>query len=227
MASVGMMDKSAFGEGEVGRAEVLTRYRGLRELSRNHGNAMISGLPKKTLLYWGGRIGLARGKAFVAASIEEMTLVVDLALYSTRPGRISHVERYGKTLELATGSEDDLTLDAMCRSRFSLFLVKRRHLAAGLILEDLLRQEEIWLMDEGFEQTIPDSAIFASRLTRPDAFHMTTGAPIPMTLDALEDIAAVLPSLDAPLADGANVRFIETVYRTAVTHGLMDAVVTE
>ena len=222
-----MMDKSTFGEGEVGRAEVLTRYRDLRELSRKHGNAIIARLPKRTVRYWGKRIGLAGRKAFVASSIEEITLAIDLALYSARPGRISPVERYGKTLRVATGSEDDPTLDAMCRSRFSLFLVKRRHLAAGLILEDMLRQEEIWLMDEGFEQTIPDGAVLASRLTRPDAFHMTTGAAIPMTLDAMEDIAAALPSLDAPLADGANVRFIETVYRTAVTHGLMDAVVTE
>ena len=227
MESAGIMDKSTFWEGEVERAEVLTRYRGLRELSRKHVNAIIKRLPKKTVLYWGKRIGLVRRKAFVASSIEEMALVFDLALYSTRTGKISPVERYRRTLEFATGSEDDLMLDAMCRSRFSLFLIKRRHLAAGLILEDLLRQEEVWLMDEGFEQTVPDGAALASRVTKPDAFHMTTGASIPITRDAMEDVAAAIPSLDVPLADGTNVRFIETVYRSAVTHRLMDTVVTE
>ena len=97
----------------------------------------------------------------------------------------------------------------------------------GLILQDLLRQEEVWLLDEGFEQTVPDGATLASRVTKPDAFHMTTGATIPISRNAMEDVAAASPSLDASFADGTNVRFIETVYRSAVTHRLMDTVVME
>ena len=82
-------------------------------------------------------------------------------------------------------------------------------------------------MDEGLEQTALDDAVFASRVTKPDAFHMTTGAPIPMTHDAIENVAAVFPSPDASLADGANANFVETMYRSAINHGLMDTVVTE
>jgi len=226
-ASVGKMDQSIFGEGEVERTEVLTRYRRLRELSRKHGNAIIKTLPKKTVLHWGKRIGVVRRKTFIASTMEEMTLGFDLAVYSTRPGKISPVERYRRLSKFAAGSEDDLMLDAMCRSRFSLFLVKRRHLATGLILEDLLRQEEVWLMDEGLEQSAPDGIFLASRVTKPDAFHMTTGAPFPMTRDAIDDVAAVFPSPDASLADGADVKFVETVYRSAIDHGLMDTVVME
>ena len=221
------MDQSTFGEGEVERTEVLMRYRRLRELSRKHGDAIIERLPKKTVLHWGKRIGLVRRKTFIASTMEEMTLGFDLAVYSTRSGKISPVERYRRSSKFAVGSEDDLMLDAMCRSRFSLFLVKRRHLATGLILEDLLRQEEVWLMDEGLEQSAPDGTVFASRATKPDAFHMTTGAPIPMTLDAIKNVAAVFPSPDASLADGADAKFVETVYRSAIDHGLMDAVVIE
>ena len=221
------MDQSTFGEEEVERTEVLMRYRRLRELSRKHGNAIIKRLPKKTVLHWGKRIGLVRGKTFIASTMEEMTLGVDLAVYSTRSGKTSPVERYRRSSKFAVGSEDDLLLDAMCRSRFSLFLVKRRHLATGLILEDLLRQEEVWLMDEGLEQTAQDGTIFASRVTKPDAFHMTTGAPIPMTRDAIEDVAAMVPTPDSSLADGADAKFVETIYRSAIDHGLMDTVVME
>ena len=179
------------------------------------------------MLHWGKRIGLVRRKTFIASTMEEMTLGIDLAVYSTRSGKISPVERYRRSSKFAVGSEDDLMLDAMCRSRFSLFLVKRRHSATGLILEDLLRQEEVWLMDEGLEQSAPDGTVFASRVTRPDAFHMTTGAPFPMTRDAIDDVAAVFPSPDASLADGADVKFVETVYRSAIDHRLMDAMVIE
>ena len=78
MASVGMMEKSTFGEGEVERAEVITRYRRLRELSRKHGDAILKRLPKKIVLDWGKRVGLVRRKTFIASSIEEMALAFDL-----------------------------------------------------------------------------------------------------------------------------------------------------
>ena len=82
-------------------------------------------------------------------------------------------------------------------------------------------------MDENLEQTVPDGDVFASRAIKPDAFHMTTGAPIPITRDALEDVSAVFPSPDASLAEGVTVKFVETVYRSAINHGLMDTVVME
>ena len=116
-----------------------------------------------------------------------------------------------------------MLVDAMCRSRFSIFFVKGRHPAAGLILKDLLGQQEVWLVDEGFEQTMPDGAAFASRVIKPDDFHMTTGAAIPITREAMEDVAAVFPT--PALSDGTNVKFIEAVYRAAIKHRLMDGVV--
>ena len=48
-----------------------------------------------------------------------------------------------------------------------------------------------------------------------------------MTRDAIENVAAVFPSPDASLADGATVKFVETVYRSAINHGLMDTAVME
>ncbi|MEE8246094.1 MAG: hypothetical protein V3S87_02400, partial [Alphaproteobacteria bacterium] len=73
-----MTDKSNFGEGVVERAEVLTRYRRLREFSRKHGNAIIKKLPKKTVLDCGKCIGLVRRKTFIASSMEEIMLAIDL-----------------------------------------------------------------------------------------------------------------------------------------------------
>ena len=88
------MNKSTFGEGEVERKEVLMRYRRLRELNRKHGAAIVERLPKKTVLHWGKRIGVMRGKTVIASTIEEITLVFDLAVYSTRSGKMSPVERW-------------------------------------------------------------------------------------------------------------------------------------
>ena len=45
------MEESGFGEGVVDREEVLGRYRRLREISRNHGDAILTHVSKKALFY--------------------------------------------------------------------------------------------------------------------------------------------------------------------------------
>ena len=167
---------------------------------------------------------MVRRKTFVADGFEEMTLAFDLAVYSARPRKTPPVERYRRTMGFPAGSDKAIMLDAMCRSRFSLFVVTRRHAAAGLVLDDLFLRQEIWPMDEGFEATMPQGMAIASRVTKPDAFHMTTGAVVPITCDALEEVIANFPCREGSpsLEDGRNVKFIETVYRAAVARGLME-----
>lgn len=220
----GTPEEGGFGEGVVDREDVLARYRRLREISRDHGIEVLKRVPKKTLLDWGKRLGLVRKKAFVAASFEEMTLAIDLAVYSARPGKTPPVERYRRTAGFPAGSDEAIMLDAMCRSRFSLFIVKRRHAAAGLVLEDLFRRQEIWLMDEGFEASAPKGMVIASRVVKPDVYHMTTGAAVPVVQGVPEEMAARFSfgGGDTSLEDGRNVKFVEAVYATAVAWGLME-----
>ena len=45
--------------------------------------------------------------------------------------------------------------------------------------EDTVRNAEIWLMDEGLEQSIPDGAAIAIRYYIPDRFAMTAGIGLP------------------------------------------------
>ena len=222
----GTIEEGGFGEGVVDREEVLAWYRRLREISQDHGNAVLKRVPKKTLLAWGKRLGLVRRKTFVAEGFEEMTLAFDLAVYSAPPGKKPPIERYRRTTGFPAGSDEAIMLDAMCLSRFSIFAVKRRHAAAGLILDDLFRRQEIWLMDEGLEETAPEGMPMASRVTKPDAFHMTTGALVPIAADTLEEVIASFSWRDGDpsLESGRNVKFVEAVYRTAVAHGLMASV---
>lgn len=220
----GTTETGDFGEGVVDREDVLARYRRLRAICRNHGNEVINRVPTKTLFGWGKRLGLVRRKTFVADGFEELSLAFDLAVYAARPGKTPPVERYRRTAGFAAGSDEAIMLNAMCDSRFSLFVVKRRHAAAGLVLDDLFRRQEIWLMDEGFEASAPEGMAFASRVVKPDHFHITTGAVVPVDRDVLEDVVAELHYRggDTSVEEGRNVKFVETIYRAAVAWGLME-----
>ena len=44
----------------------------------------------------------------------------------------------------------------MRRARFSIISSVRRHTVAGLIVKDLFRGFEFWLVDEGLESSLPD-----------------------------------------------------------------------
>ena len=58
-------------------------------------------------------------------------------------------------------------LEAM-RARFSIISSVRRHTVAGLIVKDLFRGFEFWLVHEGLESSLPDEAVLATRPPSPE-----------------------------------------------------------
>jgi hypothetical protein len=70
-------------------------------------------------------------------------------------------------------------LEAMRRARFSIISSVRRHTVAGLIVKDLFRGFEFWLVDEGLDSSLPDEAVLATRLYTLQGFAMTAGVLVP------------------------------------------------
>ncbi len=113
----------------------------------------------------------------------------------------------------------------MCRADFSLWRIERRHETAGLIVFDVLRQSEAWLMDEGLEQSAEDGMAIAMRLFTPETFAMTAGVIVPVDRDIVEtafDLMASGP--EDPDALARDPRFAMAVYRAALALGAMENV---
>ena len=92
---------------------------------------------------------MVEGK-LVLDSPDEMDLVFDVAVFDTRSGQSRALDRYARAHPAAPGSDEALTLDALQHSRFHIVRVLRRHEVAGLVTEDTVTHEQLWLMDEGF-----------------------------------------------------------------------------
>ena len=84
-------------------------------------------------------------------------------------------------------TEDRAVLEAMSEARFSLFEVAGRHTVAGLVLQDVLTGEDMWLIDDGLEASAPEGCRLSLRVFRPGDFWMTTGAAIVLTGDGMRD----------------------------------------
>jgi hypothetical protein len=210
----------------MSREEVLTRYRRLREISKRHQTEAVRYVPHSALLDQARRIGLAVGKTLVAESMDELTLAFDLALYTAPPGRSRGIERYARSAAVPAGSDDEVVLQAMRQARFSVWQVERRHEAVGLVVQDLMRENSLWLVDESLEQTAPEGMSVAMRVIMPEAFAMTCGVIVPVDAMLLDEVfEEVLGRIRGEADAIANDRrFATTIYRMAVLEGLMDQV---
>ena len=136
------------------------------------------------------------------------------------------------TFEFAPGSDEAIVLAAMRQARFSLWRVERDHETTGLILRDLLREEQIWLIDEAMAKHARPGQEMAARLVEPDRFAMTARVIVPIIPDLMtrreltEEVFIRAPALrrleGKVLAE--DPRLAIGIYRAAVATGAMDFV---
>ena len=208
------------------RTEILTCYRRLRQVSKKHHHDVLRIIAPDVVLDWAKRIGLMQGKTLILESQHEMTLAEDLATYLPRLGHPYPLDRYARTARFAPGSDEAIVLEAMRHAPFSLWRVERRHATAGLILRDMLRGEEVWLVDETLEKDPPLRLELAGRLLMLENFAMTARILVPVSMDLMKETFTRAPALRRHQggALAQDPRFAIGIYRVAVAQGVMDSV---
>jgi hypothetical protein len=203
------------------RDEVLVRYRRLRQIGKRHHEDVLAFLSKDAMFDHARRLGLTRGKILVADSIDQMTMAMDLAIYTAAPGRSRAIDRYANSGRWAPGSEEAIMLEVMRNARFGVLQVKGRHPTAGLIVTEVFRQIELWLVDENMEATMPVGVAFAGRFFTPGPFVMNAGVGVPLTQEALRRVLFSLPKvMRKPRPELVqDRRFAEMAYRNAIEDG--------
>src|SRR5258708_7955437 len=209
----------------LSRAEVLARYRRLREINRHHHREVLNFLSHDTILQHARRLGLTRSKTILLDDPDELNFAFDLAIHTAPADRSRAIDRYARSAPGAPGSDEMLMLDAMRAARFSILRIDRRHDVAGLVATDLCRQTEVWLVDIGFESSVPDGSVIATRLYTPDRFSMTAGINVPLDVGIIGSLAIELPHhmKGKPMAAIIDYRrFAETLYRAALANGVLE-----
>ena len=208
------------------RREILARYRQLRQISKEQHQAVLDVVGLNIVLNWAKRLGLAQGRTLLLESELELVLAEDLAIYLSRPGRSHPLDRYARAARLAPGSDQAILLEAMRQAQFSLWRVERWHETTGLILRDLLRGGEAWLLDETLAKTAPPGLEFAARLLQPEASAMTARIIVPLVPGLMEQVFARTPVLQRVPAEALawEPQFAIGIYQAAVATGAIDAV---
>ena len=118
------------------------------------------------------------------------------------------------------------SVNSLNNSIYRKISIVRRHPIAGLIVKDLFRGVEVWLVDEGLESSLPDGAALATRLFTPEGFAMTAGVLVPLDSELIENAVANTPQLLRKRPDEVidDRRFAEAIYRAALARGIMQQV---
>jgi hypothetical protein len=221
--------------GPSSRTEVLARYRHLRAISRRLQREAVNFLSHEAVSLYARRLCLPLGRTPVLNSadgqkyafeqldpVDDLTYALDLALHTAPPRRTRAIDRYARTARVAPDSDDALMLAAMRNSTFLVIRVGRRHEAAGMVVTDVYRRSELWLVDEGMERSVPTGALIATRLYAPESFSMTAGFTLLVDAEMLREAIDDVPELDPKRLDEAvnDRRFIEAVYRIALERGV-------
>ncbi len=211
----------------VSREKILRRYRRWRQLRTDIQSAALKNIALSVFLKGAKRIGIADGNTLIANSESEMMLAYDLALYSTGAGKTRAIDRYARSRPQTSDPDETLILEALRTARFSWFRVIEKPELAGMPLKDLMRGRELWLLDEGVEQTFKPGEFLATRVATVERYVITCGAVVPFDQQMAADVEIFLaiegdPATYAALAD--NWRFAEHVYRMAVKRNLMSRV---
>lgn len=204
--------------------DILDRYRHLRAISTRHHSGALDHLARPAILGRAKDLGLADGSAIVAGSEEEMTLIFDLAIHTVRQGRSRAIDRYAKVVALPAGTDEARVLEAMRQAKFSIWRIERHHDAAGLIVLDVLRGGETWLVDEGLTVSAEPGMAFASRLFWPADFAVTCGIVVPIDVEILQEalFGANWLRYDALGKAADDPRLATALYRGAIEAGMMD-----
>jgi len=203
------------------RAVFLARYRRLREIGKNHHSAMLDFVSKSAMITQAQRLGLVQGKTLVLNDMDEMNLVFDLLFYTAQKDRSRSVDRYARSVQSTLNNDEKLVLEAMRRDRFSIITSVRRHDVAGLVVEDVFRGSEYWLVDEGFEKSFQEGMMLATRLYALEGFAMAAGSGVLLGVDLINQALADTPLLRRKKPNEAinDRRFAEAIYRAAIESG--------
>ena len=93
---------------------------------------------------------MAQGKTLVLDSMDDLNLVFDLLIYTAPKDRSRAIDRYARSAQLAPETDEAVvTRGHAARALLDHYSRTRRHPVAGLLVKDLFRGIECWLVDEG------------------------------------------------------------------------------
>jgi hypothetical protein len=158
-------------------ADLLPRYKQLREVGRPLNSELFKSLPKDVLDEAGQKLGVLRNNVFVLDSEEEMGALMDFAIHDVRRQGRNAVERRLAERPPPPDSDEMAYLLGLRDAHFALLIIESTEPGVGVWAYDAIRGERHFLTDIGLGSTSAPDYVVAARIMNVGGITMTTGAP--------------------------------------------------
>jgi hypothetical protein len=160
----------------------VQRYLSLRALGISLGSRMIKTIPRAAFDEIGGALGILRNGVLVFDSEDMTSVLMDCCLYDWFVDGKNLVQRYVEMHPASPGTDESYLLQAYLQAKYRIAVVHSTVPGAGVHCQDVLNGEELFLMDLGLSQSIPDgTAALATRTIPLGEYSMTGGAGLPIS----------------------------------------------
>jgi hypothetical protein len=212
---------------------ILARYKRLRG-SPSLTSILLKSLSKQSIMDSTKRLGLRKKMLISQGYLREMEVLLDYCVYSYSKGGRNAVERYLEGVAPAKESDHGMLLEAMLFSYYSIFQIKDFERGAGVTLFDLLRLQNLLLLDIGLSSTAVRGMMFAGRVLPLADYFMTSGAFIPLDRQFVEEtLMPTVAKFDPKINPGPEfvfsrtdeARFSAEIIRAALKKGMLETMV--
>ncbi|SMF93781.1 hypothetical protein SAMN02949497_1073 [Methylomagnum ishizawai] len=177
-----------FGKQAARDDDLSDRYQEVRKAAVQLNLALAKEVPKAAVPECGKKLGLVKAGTLILNNDDEIAIVYDYCFHHYRRADKSVLDRHREQHPPAPGSTEAALLEAMGRSRYSLFRVEAiQHRRRGASLCDLLGGERFDLIDIALSETAEPGLIVAGRLLPLPGFAMSSGTLIPVAEPVYED----------------------------------------
>ncbi|HYE34310.1 hypothetical protein [Methylocaldum sp.] len=160
--------------------ELLDRYKQFRKTGIGLNTMLAKQVPKAAVPECGKKLGLFKAGTLIFNNDDEVGILYDYCFHHYRRAGKNVIERYLEQSPPASESTEMILLQAMVKSRYSLFRVEEINPHLGATLRDLLTGEALNLMDIGLSETGSPGIILAGRILPLADFYMSSGTLIPL-----------------------------------------------
>jgi hypothetical protein len=179
----------------ISNPQLVDTYRQMRRIGMALNITLIKQLPKAAVPECGKKLGLSKaGTLIFNNNDDEIAVLYDYCLYHYRRGNKNVIERYLEESPPEPESAEMTLLRAMSDAHYSVFRLVEIVPQQGAVLFDLVREENVELIDLSLAETGMPGTILVARVLALPGFRMSSGTMIPLPEALIEE--RILPLID-------------------------------
>lgn len=158
----------------------VERYKRLRAAGRRLNNGLIRTVPRRAMDAVARALGILHQGVLVFDSEDVPAVLMDCCLHDWIDGGRNLIQRYAEEHAPPEGSDERDVLEGMLRARYAILKIGEAVPEAGVRAVDVLRCEELFVMDVGLSNSLGEGSGIATRVIPFGEWWMTGGAALPM-----------------------------------------------